>query len=54
MLRVRIWPWVAVGCTLKRSLRHSVKPPPPPAWIMQPPPAWQTPLTGIISPSERG
>ena len=30
------------------------KPPPPPAWIMQPPPDWQTPLNGIISPSERG
>ena len=27
--------------------------PPPPAWIMQPP-DWQTPLNGIISPSERG
>ena len=26
----------------------------PPAWIMQPPPDWQTPLSGIISPSERG
>ena len=25
----------------------------PPAWIMQPP-DWQTPLNGIISPSERG
>ncbi|HGC3130166.1 prophage lysis lipoprotein RzoD, partial [Escherichia coli] len=24
----------------------------PPAWIMQPPPDWQTPLNGIISPSE--
>ncbi|WP_198527724.1 Rz1 family lipoprotein, partial [Escherichia coli] len=23
----------------------------PPAWIMQPPPDWQTPLNGIISPS---
>ncbi|NDR91277.1 hypothetical protein FPI65_08245, partial [Escherichia coli] len=22
-----------------------------PAWIMQPPPDWQTPLNGIISPS---
>ena len=32
---------------------QSVKPPPPPAWIMQPPPDWQTPLNGIISPSER-
>ncbi|HAI5794937.1 TPA: prophage lysis lipoprotein RzoD, partial [Escherichia coli] len=26
----------------------------PPAWIMQPAPDWQTPLNGIISPSERG
>ncbi|EHR3741777.1 Rz1 family lipoprotein [Escherichia coli] len=31
-----------------------VKPPAPPAWIMQPAPDWQTPLNGIISPSERG
>ncbi|HAH3011514.1 TPA: hypothetical protein GFY43_26580, partial [Escherichia coli] len=31
-----------------------VKPPPPPAWIMQPLPDWQTPLNGIISPSENG
>ncbi|WP_249439547.1 lysis system o-spanin lipoprotein Rz1, partial [Escherichia coli] len=23
-------------------------------WIMQPPPDWQTPLNGIISPLERG
>ena len=30
-----------------------VKPPPPPAWIMQPP-DWQIPPNGIISPSERG
>ena len=30
------------------------EPPPPPAWIMQLPPDWQTPLNGIISPSERG
>ncbi|MCO0341950.1 Rz1 family lipoprotein, partial [Escherichia coli] len=28
-----------------------MKPPPPPAWIMQHPPDWQTPLNGIISPS---
>ena len=34
-----------------QRLRQSVKPPPPPAWIMQPPPDWQTPLNGIISPS---
>ncbi|EPI6892459.1 TPA: Rz1 family lipoprotein, partial [Escherichia coli] len=26
-----------------------MKPPPPPAWIMQPAPDWQTPLNGIIS-----
>ena len=32
----------------------SAKPPLPPAWIMQLPPDWQTPLNGIISPSERG
>ena len=39
---------------IKASVSHRVKPPPPPAWIMQPPPDWQTPLNGIISPSERG
>ena len=36
------------------SLSVSACIPPPPAWIMQPPPDWQTPLNGIISPSERG
>ena len=36
------------------SLSVSAAPPLPPAWIMQPPPDWQTPLNGIISPSERG
>ena len=30
-------------CTSKRSVSQCVKPPPPPAWIMQPPPDWQTP-----------
>ena len=35
---------------VKRSVSQCVKPPPPPAWIMQPP-DWQTPLNGIISPS---
>ena len=40
------------GCTSKQSVSQCVKPPPP-AWIMQPPPDWQTPLNGIISPSER-
>ena len=38
----------------KQSVSQCVKPPPPPAWIMQPPHDWQTPLNGIISPSERG
>ena len=28
------------------SLSVSAKLPPPPAWIMQPPPDWQTPLNG--------
>ena len=27
-----------------------VKPPPPPAWIMQPPPDWRTSLNGIVHP----
>ena len=44
-------PFVALS---KQSVSQCVKPPRPPAWIMQPPPDWQTPLTGIISPSERG
>ena len=35
---------------IKQSVSQCVKPPPP-AWIMQPPPDWQTPLNGIISPS---
>ena len=39
--------------TSKQSVQ-SVKPPPPPAWIMQLPPDWQTPLNGIISPQKRG
>ena len=38
---------------IKAVCQSCVKPPPPPAWIMQPPPDWQTPLNGIISPSER-
>ena len=39
-------------CASKQSVSQCVKPPPPPAWIMQPPPDWQTPLNGIISPSK--
>ncbi|EGE0545064.1 hypothetical protein DM831_25590, partial [Escherichia coli] len=41
-------PLVVVGCTSKQSVSQCVKPPPPPAWIMQPAPDWQTPLNGII------
>ena len=48
--RVMMLPLVVVGCTSKQSVSQCVKPPPP-AWIMQPPPDWQTPLNGIISPS---
>ena len=54
MLCVMMLPLVVVGCTSKQSVSQCVKLPLPPAWIMQPPPDWQTPLNGIISPSERG
>ena len=40
-------------CTSKQSVSQCVKPPPPPAWIMQPPRLAGLPLNGIISPSER-
>ena len=39
---------------IKAVISQCVRPPPPPAWIMQPPQNWQTPLNRIISPSERG
>ncbi|HCO7435707.1 TPA: prophage lysis lipoprotein RzoD [Escherichia coli] len=51
MFCVMMLPLVVVGCTSKQSVSQCVKPPPPPAWIMQPSPDWQTPLNGIISPS---
>ncbi|MBA2207395.1 prophage lysis lipoprotein RzoD [Escherichia coli] len=51
MFCVMMLPLVVVGCTSKQSVSQCVKPPPPPAWIMRPPPDWQTPLNGIISPS---
>ena len=35
---VMMLPLVVVGCTSKQSVSQCVKPPPPPAWIMQPPP----------------
>ena len=50
MFGVMMLPLVVVGCTSKQSVSQCVKPPPPPARIMQPPPDWQTPLNGIISP----
>ena len=53
MLCVMMLPLVVVGCTFARPVSQCVKLPSPPAWIMQPPPDWQTPLNGIISPSER-
>ena len=37
MLCVLMLPLVVVGCTSKQSVSQCVKPPPPPAWIMQPP-----------------
>ena len=53
MLCVMMLPLVVVGCTSKQSVKgQCVKPPPPPAWIMQPPPDWQTLLNGTISPIE--
>ncbi|EJA1202536.1 Rz1 family lipoprotein [Escherichia coli] len=51
MLCVMMLPLVVVGCASQQSVSQCVKPPPPPAWIMQSPPDWQTPLNGIISPS---
>ena len=49
MLCVMMLPLVVVGCTsaARQSVREATT---PPAWIMQPPPDWQTPLNGIISP----
>ena len=53
MLCVMMLPLVVVGCTSKQSVSQCVKPPPPPAWIMQPPPDWQTPLNGLFHPQTR-
>ena len=50
MLCVMMLPLVVVGFNIKavcQSVREATT---PPAWIMQPPPDWQTPLNGIISP----
>ena len=40
--------------TEDKAVRQSVREATTPPAIMQPPPDWQTPLNGIISPSERG
>ncbi|HBD1828980.1 TPA: Rz1 family lipoprotein [Escherichia coli] len=46
-------PLVVSACgSMPVAPQPCVKPPDPPAWIMQPAPDWQTPLNGIISPSE--
>ncbi|MCJ3048125.1 Rz1 family lipoprotein [Escherichia coli] len=46
-------PLVVSACgSMPVAPQPCVKPPAPPAWIMQPSPGWQTPLNGIISPSE--
>ena len=42
-------PLVVVGCTSKQSV-VSVKLPPPPAWIMQPPPTGRHQAERIASP----
>ncbi|AXZ44170.1 TPA: Rz1 family lipoprotein [Escherichia coli] len=52
MLCVMILPLVVVGCASEQSVQPCVKPPAPPAWMMQPAPDLLTPLNGIISPSE--
>ena len=48
MLCVMMPPLVVVGCTSKQSV-SACEATTPPAWIMQPPPDWQTLLNGIIS-----
>ena len=49
MLCVMMLPLVVVGCTSKQSI-GPVKPPPPPAWIMQPPPTGRHCRTGLFHP----
>ncbi|HAI0284781.1 TPA: hypothetical protein HIO55_005243, partial [Escherichia coli] len=47
-LCVLILPLVVSACgSTPPAPVPSVKPPAPPAWIMQPAPDWQTPLNGI-------
>ena len=53
MLCVMMLPLVVVSFA-HQSGRQCVKPPPPPAWIMQPPSCARHLPDGIISPSKRG
>ncbi len=50
MLCVMMLPLVVVGCTSKQSVSQCVKPPPPPAWIMQPPRLADTAELGLFHP----
>ncbi|EFF8901503.1 hypothetical protein BTJ42_005223 [Escherichia coli] len=54
-LCVLMLPLVVSACASTPTVQAlCVKPPSPPAWIMQPVPDWQKPLNGIISSSENG
>ena len=54
MLCVMMLPLVVVGCTSKQSVSQCVKPATASGVDNATSPDWQTPLNGIISPSERG
>ena len=54
VLCVMMLPLVVVGCTSKQSVSQCVKPPRRLRRDNAASPDWQTPLNGIISPSERG
>ena len=53
VLCVMMLPLVVVGCTSKQSVSQCVKPPPPPAWIMQPPRPDRHRWTGLFTLRER-
>ena len=51
MLCVMMLPLVVVACIIKvRPVSQCAATTSPPAWIMQPPPDWQTPLNGLFHP----
>ena len=52
MLCVMMLPLSSFAAISKQPASHA-QPPPPPAWIMQPPPDWQTPLNDYFQSSER-